>query len=65
MDIDVRVVGNAADDVDVFFDRRPESGAMEQLRSEHLSLFECLAVVAALALQIASLITLLQSHAGL
>ncbi len=38
---------------------------MEQLRSEHLSLFECLAVVAALALQIASLLTLLQSHAGL
>ena len=35
---------------------------MEQLRSEHLSLLECLAVVAALALQIASLITLLQEH---
>lgn len=42
-----------------------ESSAMEQSRSEHLSLFECLAVVAALALQIASLLTLLQSHAGL
>ncbi len=37
---------------------------MEQLRSEHLSLFECLAVVAALALQIASLLALLQEHAG-
>ena len=37
---------------------------MEQLRSEHPSMFECLAVVAALALQIASLITLLQEHAG-
>jgi len=35
---------------------------MEQLRSEHLSIFECLAVVAALVLQISSLITLLQEH---
>ncbi len=35
---------------------------MEQLRNGHLSLLECLAVVAALALQITSLVTLLQEH---
>ena len=46
----------------LFLDRQEESGAMEQLRSEHLSLLECLAVVAALAFQLASLITLLQEH---
>ncbi|MDB5975108.1 MAG: hypothetical protein JWR07_1868 [Nevskia sp.] len=35
---------------------------MEQSHSGHLSLFECMAVVAALVLQIASLLTLLQGH---
>ena len=46
----------------LFLDLQEEPGAMEQLRSEHLSIFECLAVVAALVLQISSLITLLQEH---
>jgi hypothetical protein len=46
----------------LLLDRQEESGAMEQLRNGHLSLLECLAVVAALALQITSLVTLLQEH---
>ena len=37
---------------------------MEQVRSASLSLYECLAVMAALALQISSLLRLLQGFAG-
>jgi len=37
---------------------------MEQTRGASLSLYECLAVMAALALQIASLMGLLQGFAG-
>jgi len=35
---------------------------MESSRSGYLSLYECAAVVAALAMQLASLLTLLQDH---
>jgi len=37
---------------------------MEQTRSASFSVYECLAVVAALGLQIASLLGLLQNFAG-
>jgi hypothetical protein len=37
---------------------------MEQTRQTSLSLYQCMAVVAALMLQIASLIGLLQDHAA-
>ncbi len=37
---------------------------MEQTRKAYLSLYECAAVLAALALQIASLLALLQDHAA-
>ena len=65
-DIDVHVPGNIADGVDVFlfFEGKKESRAMEQTRGGHPPLLECLAVVAALALQFASVITLLQEHAA-
>jgi hypothetical protein len=54
-----------ADGVDVFY-CGPVLGvaAMEQTRKAYLSLYECAAVLAALALQIASLLALLQDHAA-
>ena len=47
-----------------FFEGKKESRAMEKTRGVHPPLLECLAVVAALALQFASVITLLQEHAA-
>ncbi len=37
---------------------------MKRARNEQLSLFECAAVVVALVMQLASLMTLLQEHAA-
>jgi hypothetical protein len=48
----------------LFFEGKKESRAMEQTRGGHPPLLECLAVVAALALQFASVITLLQEQAA-
>lgn len=59
-DTDVHVAGIAADGVDVLF-LAGTTGAcgMERTRGASLSLYECLAVVAALGLQLASLLALL------
>ena len=46
----------------LFFEGKKEARAMEKTRGGHPPLLECLAMVAALALQFASVITLLQEH---